>query len=159
MADDVVLAHWYNRFDEFAFSTQEFYERLSAELARRNLPDAVLSRVAYPEGGLLSAHRDYYRVVRGKHTFILCAAPFGIDFFVSWWLLETPGCLTGCVTAVLPWLALFARKTTFWEEDSAIIFRDAVHQAVLTTIEGIYKTSEKTLPEFDRKPVSRTRLL
>jgi hypothetical protein len=159
MANEVLLAHWYQRFDEFTFSTQEFYERLSQELHRRSMPDAKLSRVAYPEGGLLSANRDYYRVVRGKHSFVLCAAPFGIDFFVSWWLQEAPGCLAGCVTLVLPWLGLFARKTTFYEEDTAIVFRDAVHQAVLNTIEGIFKSQQKTLPEFDRKPISRTRLL
>jgi len=159
VAEDTVLAHWYNRFDEFSFSTQEFYDRLSEELNRRNMPDAKLSRVNYPEGGMLSAHRDYYRVARGKHTFVLCAAPFGIDFFVSWWLLETPGCLAGCIAIVMPWLSLFARKTTFYEEDTAIIFRDAVHQGVINTIEGIFKTQQKTLPEFERKPVSRTRLL
>ena len=158
-ANDVLLAHWYQRFDEFSFSTQDFYGRLSEELARRNMPDARLSRIMYPEGGMLSANRDYYRVVRGKHSFVLCAAPFGIDFFVSWWLLETPGCLAGCTAIFLPWLALFARKTTFYEEDTAIIFRDAVHQAVLNTIEGIFKSQEKPLPEFDKKPISRTRLL
>lgn len=159
MADDVLLAHWYTRFDELSYSTQHFYERLSEELGRRSMPNVTLSRVAYPEAGLFSAHRDYYRVVRGKHAFVLCAAPFGIDFFVSWWLMETAGCMTGCVTAVVPWLAIFAGRTTFWEEDSAIIFRDAVHQAVLTTIEGIFKASDKPLPEFERKPVARTRLL
>jgi len=159
VAQDVILAHWYNRFDEFSFSTQEFYDRLSEELHRRNMPDAKLSRVNYPEGGMLSAHRDYYRVARGKHTFVLCAAPFGIDFFVSWWLLETPGCLAGCIAIIMPWLSLFARKTTFYEEDTAIIFRDAVHQGVINTIEGIFKIQQKTLPEFERKPVSRTRLL
>lgn len=159
MADDVVLAHWYNRFDEFTFSTQEFYERLSEELARRQIPDARLSRVAYPEGGMLSAHRDYYRVVRGEHSFVLCAAPFGIDFFVSWWFLENPGCLAGCATAVLPWLAFFARKTTFYEEDTSVIFRDAVHLAVLTTIDGIFNSADKTVPEFDRTPTTRSRLL
>ncbi|HEX3071014.1 MAG TPA: hypothetical protein VHX14_20770 [Thermoanaerobaculia bacterium] len=56
-------------------------------------------------------------------------------------------------------VSLFGRKTTFYEEDTAIIFRDAVHQAVLNTIDGIFKTQQKTVPEFDRKPVSRTPLL
>jgi hypothetical protein len=159
MAEDMVLAHWYNRFDEFSFSTQEFYERLSEELGRRQMPDTKLTRVSLAEGGMLSAYRDYYRVLRGKHSFYLCAAPFGIDFFVSWWLMETPGCLSGCLTAVVPWFALFARRTTFYAEDTAIIFRDAVHQAVLNTIDGIFKSKDVKLPEFDRKPVSRTRLI
>ncbi len=159
MAEDVPLAHWYTRFDEFSFSSEEFYERLSAELTRRNMPHTELTRSSYSEGGFLSANRVYLRVERGKLTFVLCAAPFGIDFFVSWWLLETPGCLAGCLTAVMPWLALFARKTTFYEEDTAIIFRDVVHQGVLNTIDGIFKSEGKNVPEFERKPVGRERLL
>lgn len=156
--DDIVLAHWYHRFDQFSFSTQEFYERLSAELHRRQMPDVALSRVGYPEGGPLSPKRDYYKVSRGEHTFVLCAAPFGIDFFVSWWLLETPGCLSGCLTAFIPWIAIFTRRTTFYKEDTSLVFRDVVHQAVLNTIDGIFANQEKK-PEFDRKPVARTRLL
>lgn len=156
--EDVVLAHWYNRFDTFSFSTQEFYERLTAELQRRQMPTVSMDRIGLAEGGLLSAQRDYLRVRRGDLTFTLCAAPFGIDFFVSWWLLETPGCITGCLTMVLPVLAVFTRRTTFYKEDTAIIFGEAVHQAVLNTIDGIFKERDKTF-EGDRKPVKKSRLL
>jgi hypothetical protein len=156
--EDLILAHWYTRFDTFSFSTQEFYERLSAELHRRQMPDVSLDRISLAEGGLLSAQRDYYRIRRGDLTFTLCAAPFGIDFFVSWWLLETPGCIAGCITMILPILAFFTRRTTFYKEDSAIIFREAVHQAVLNTIDGIFKDRHQTF-EGDRKPVTRSRLL
>lgn len=156
--ESVILSHWYSRFDTFSYSTQEFYERLCAEIARRQMPDVRLLRVNLPEGGLLSSHRDYLRVTRGKFTFDLCAAPFGIDFFVSWWLVEQPGCVTGCLTAVLPWTALFMRKTTYWEEDTFLIFRDAVHQCVMEVVDSILKAKERTF-EGDRKPVTRTRLL
>ena len=49
--ESVVLAHWYQRFDEFSFSTQDFCERLSGELARRNMPEAKLSRVGRLQPG------------------------------------------------------------------------------------------------------------
>jgi len=158
MAEPVVLAHWYQRFDTFSMSTQDFYERLCAEVARRQMPDVQLLRVDLPQGGVLAGKRDYLRVNRGKYSFTLCAAPFGIDFFVSWWLLEAPGCLSGCLTVLIPPLALFARRTTFYEEDTAAVFRDSVHQAVLETIDGIFSGMEKK-PEFDRKPVARSRIL
>lgn len=158
MANEEILAHWHQRFDTFSMSTQEFYERLSAEIARREMPDVTLFRKNLPEGGLLRAHRDYLHIRRGKLTFALCAAPFGIDFFVSWWLLEEPGCLSGCVTLILPWLAVFKRQNTFYEEDTAEIFRDCVHEAVVRTIDGIFAGQDNP-PQFDRTPKTRRSLL
>jgi hypothetical protein len=154
----VVLAHWYQRFDWFSISTQTFYERLCAEIARRKMPDVQLLRVDLPQGGFLAGKRDYLRINRGKHSFTLCAAPFGIDFFVSWWLLEAPGCLSGCLTVLVPPLALFARQATFYEEDTAAVFRDCVHEAVLKVIDDIYTGLDKK-PDFDRKPMTRNRML
>jgi hypothetical protein len=156
--DDVILAHWYSRFDTFSYSTAEFYDAFYQAIVKREMPDVSLRRPYYPESNVLSARREYFEVARGKHVLVLCAAPFGIDYFVSWWLLEKPGCLGGCLTALLPILAVFARRTTFYEEDTAIIFRDAVHQAVMETIDGIFKSKEMVF-EGERKPVSRTRLL
>jgi hypothetical protein len=158
MDDSLILSHWYTRLDTFSFSTQEFYERLCTEIARRQMPQIAMRRVALPEGNFLSSHRDYLRVTRGKFTFDLCAAPFGIDFFVSWWLVEQPGCLSGCLTAFLPWLAIFARKATYWEEDTFLMFRDAVHQCVIETVEGTLKAKDRTF-EGDKTPITRKRLI
>jgi hypothetical protein len=151
---DIILAHWYQRFDTFSMSTQEFYERLTTSIARRQMPSVKLFRKNLPEGGFLSSHRDYLLARRGKFTFALCAAPFGIDFFVSWWLLEEPGCLL----FLLPVLSRLDRGTTFYEEDTAETFRDSVHQAVLETIDGLFATPEE-IPQFDRTPKVRNRLL
>jgi hypothetical protein len=159
MAEPVILAHWYQRFDTFQFSTQEFYDHLCGGIGRRVMPQVGLSRVNLPEGGMLSGHRDYLKVRRGKHAFVLCAANFGIDFFVSWWLLEEPGCLSGCLTSFFPFLALFARRTTFYEEDTAAVFRDAVHQCVLDTIDAMFTGRGKEKPVFDRIPKVRSRIL
>lgn len=158
MRDEEVLAHWYQRFDTFSMSTQEFYERLSAQIARRNMPDVKLFRKNLPEGSILSAYRDYLHVRRGKLTFALCAAPFGIDFFVSWWLLEDQGCLYGCLTLIMPTLAIFKRQPTFYEQDSAQTLQECVHQAVLETLDSIFVSEEKPR-EFNRTPKTRSRLL
>src|SRR5205814_777575 len=36
----------------------------------------------------LSAKRDYLRISYGRYSFDLCAAPFGRDYFFSWWLVQ-----------------------------------------------------------------------
>jgi hypothetical protein len=158
MAQKPVLAHWYQRFDTFSMSTHEFYERLTAEIARREMPDVKLFRKDLPEGGFLSSDRDYLHARRGKYTFALCAAPFGIDFFVSWWLLEEPGCIRGVLAFLFPNLDLPAREPTFYEEDTAETFRDCVHQAVVETIEGLFTKKQQEPPPF-QPPKTRSRLL
>jgi hypothetical protein len=157
-SESVVLAHWYTRLDTFSFSTQEFYERLVAAISHRKIPNLKMSRVALSEGGLMSHSRDYLRIERGELSFDVCAAPFGIDFFVSWWVLDKPGCLSGCLTVFLPFVGSLFRKTTYYKEDTAIIFREAVHQAVLETVDEITKGSGQPF-SGNRVPETRKRLL
>jgi hypothetical protein len=39
--------------------------------------------------------------------------------------------------AFVPFLGLFARKQTFYEEDTAIMFRETLHSAVLEVLRDI----------------------
>jgi hypothetical protein len=156
--NETVLAHWYSLFDTFAYSTDAFYDDVYQKLVRRRIPDVVLRRNKYSEMGPLSMTREYFEVKRGKLTFVLCAAPFGIDYFVSWWLLETPGCLSGCLTLLIPPLAIFTRHTTFYQEDSATVFRDVVHKVILESVDEMHKATQRVF-EGDRNPVTKRRLL
>ena len=146
------------------------------------------------EGGIGSAKRVYLRVVRGKLTFDVCAAPHGRDFFFSWWLAVQPpqntllfGCLGSIailgalaialstfgltvglivfgiavgaawtliasaiqngmdglediILAVPIWGGLYSRwlkPPTYYATDTRLMFQDAVHRAVLETIDGV----------------------
>jgi hypothetical protein len=133
--ESTVLAHWHTRVEDFQLSTQEFYQRLQQALEQRKYPQMNLYRLQLPEGGVVSPNRDYLRIHRGDLDFDICAAPFGTDYFISWWLLEKPGC--GC----LPFLGILgaslARKTTYYQADTAIIFRESVHARVLEVLKDI----------------------
>lgn len=84
-----VLSHWYHLIENFQASPMDFYASIETAVKRREVPNAVTSRVDWKEGGILSAQREYLRVSRGRHVFDICAAPFGTGFFVSSWLAET----------------------------------------------------------------------
>jgi hypothetical protein len=45
-------------------------------------------RIDWSEGGLLTAKREYLRATYGRYSFDICAAPFGKDYFFSWWLTK-----------------------------------------------------------------------
>ncbi len=49
-----------------------------------------LSRIEFPEGGLLSQKRIYLRMLRERLVFDVCASPFGTGFFFSCRTAEIP---------------------------------------------------------------------
>lgn len=104
MANAQVLSHWDHLQDRFQVSTVEFYSRLEAAIADRQLPAVTMSRVTAKEGGIGSADRLYFRVQRGKLTFDVCSAQYGTGHFFSWWLVEQPmkhALLIACLALVL----------------------------------------------------------
>ena len=83
-----VISHWYNLFPDFQTSALDYYKAVEEELARREVPGIHLERIEWQESGVLTAKREYLRVARGRHSFDICAAPFGNSYFFSWWLAE-----------------------------------------------------------------------
>ena len=83
-----VVSHWDQLIENFQTSSLGFYEAVEQALHRREVPEFKTSRVEFKEAGLMTAKREYLRIVRGKYTFDICAAPFGTGFFFSWWLNE-----------------------------------------------------------------------
>ena len=156
---DEVISHWYYCFDDMRHSPQEFYNDLARTIKQREIPNLSLSRVEISEGGVFSAKRIYLRVWRKRLLFDICAAPFGRGFFVSWWLSEP---LTGCLAILLriPILnllvALFLPPLTYYRIDTALMFQEMIHNAVMEVIDEV--TTHKgvrALTEDERKPIMR----
>jgi hypothetical protein len=85
-----VFSHWHHPVANFSTSTQDFYASVEQALAPHQVPGIETSRIEWKEGGALSANRQYLRIRREKLVFDICAAPFGADYFFSWWLAEIP---------------------------------------------------------------------
>jgi len=80
---DELIDYTYYFFDNFQTSVTEFYESVEKEINARKVPDLEMQRIAWSEGGLLSANRVYLRMTRESLIFDICAAPFGTSFFFS----------------------------------------------------------------------------
>jgi len=88
------LSHWSTLIEELHTSSLDFYSLVESAIARRDIPNALVTRIDYQESGVLSARREYLRVERGEDVFDICAAPFGRGFFFSSWLAQKrPGLL------------------------------------------------------------------
>lgn len=94
-----VISHWHKSVGDFNTSAVEFYAALEAAIRRREPPETMLLNIEHREGGITSAARRYLRISRRYVAFDICAAPFGRDFFFSWWLVKVPPSIAlGCVT-------------------------------------------------------------
>jgi hypothetical protein len=84
----------------------EFYKQVEVAVGKRLIPDTVIERVEYREGGVFSGVRQYLRVRRRREVFDVCGAPFGNDFFFSWWFAEIRPELPKAATIVIVFLYL-----------------------------------------------------
>ena len=89
-APNVIHSHWHHPVSDFQTPPQEFYATVEQALRQHQLPGISISRIEWEEGGVFSSRREYLRVRREKLVFDICAAPFGADYFFSWWLGDVP---------------------------------------------------------------------
>jgi hypothetical protein len=139
-----VISHWSHFFKFFTQSSNDFYNALNDVLKEHDMPNTVMGKIKHKEAGLLSASREYFRIKHGDIVFDVCAAPFGKDFFISWWLYETQGTMRTLFkrTKIGDFLTARAEKRTFYQIDEEDMFRSCVHECILETIEKV--TASKT---------------
>lgn len=72
----VIFSHWYTLIENLQCSSMAFYQSVENDIGTRHVPQANMSRVTWPEGGVFSARREYLRVKRRDLILDICAAPF-----------------------------------------------------------------------------------
>lgn len=134
-----VISHWSHFFKTFSVSSDAFYKDLEEVIKQHEMPHSTMKRVKHKEGGILSANREYLRIQHGDIVFDVCAAPFGKDFFISWWLYESESATRSLLknTRVGDFLKARAAKRTFYQIDEEDMFRSCVHQCILDTVDTV----------------------
>ena len=126
-------SHQYRIFENTSFSSQEFYETVKRAVAEKEYPNIKTSRVTYSEGTIVFGNREYLRIERLSSTFDICAAPFGKDYFISWWTGEVPN-VGRKVLASLPWFGPALASAMYGKGlyilDAEVVFRDSVNQII-----------------------------
>lgn len=131
-----IINRWQHPFDQFQFSSQEFYDAAKAAIAKRGMPDMRVIRVTYQETFVFGKSRDYLRFERGTYVFDVCAAPFGTCFYVSWWF-QSKVTLWRRMLFAIPFTRWFLSVRTFREMDTESMFCALVHNSVLEAIDHV----------------------
>jgi len=156
-----ISSRWYVPFPDMSFSVLEFYEYIERSLQKKGI-FVDISRVTYKQRGVFSSRREYLRIERGEYIFLICAAPFGTDFFVSWWggeripfykdlLPRIPG-----IGPILNWL--ITPKKTFYTLDTENMFEGTVRKCVQAAIDEITTNRGiRGLSDIERMPLRNTK--
>lgn len=132
--------YWATALDDMALSTQEFYQKLQLEIESRELPKVKISRTSYAKRNLLSKKREYLKVTSGPLSYIICAAPYGKDFFFSYRVQEKIGrvaALLERIPIVGRLLTIVVAPRTFYTQDSHGMFLRSIQNAIIKVIEDI----------------------
>jgi hypothetical protein len=148
-----VLSHWNHYFPNSTMSSNNVYDEIEMLVKNQSLPEVKTERVKHKEGGMFSASREYFRVKRGDIVFDVCAAPFGKNFFISWWLYQSEGIMKSMMknTSVGNYLEKVAASRTFFEADEEAIFRSCIHSCVLEAIDNFTGSTGKRLTELEKQ--------
>lgn len=143
------LSHWYHLFPGLGLTPKEFYDELGGRIAAAQLPGVQICPVDFAEGGALSARRVYLRVMRGDLVYDVCGAPFGPNVFFSSCRLGRSG-FSGCMMALFTVLVMVPvagrlverlfRPMTYYEADTALMFRDTVHSILTAYLDELAGT-------------------
>ena len=134
-----IVEHWHCRYEELQLSSNDFYTALEKELKAKAFPNVVYHRELLTEHGFLSRKREYLVVSCGEYKFVICAAPFGRNFFFSWYLEHYLSFL--CFMPIIgKWVLKSETNKTYFEFDSGIMFKESIKQVVNTVLEEVAKT-------------------
>ena len=128
-----VIDDWHHYFDELQFSSGEYYQLVQEGIQKRQVPDQQTFPKNLFETNVMSAKREYLRVTNVRYIFDICAAPYGSGFFVSWWLRESKSMGEIILNRIFP----FTAKKTYYQLDTRMMFRGAIHTAVLKAIDEV----------------------
>ncbi|MCB0699308.1 MAG: hypothetical protein H6551_02980 [Chitinophagales bacterium] len=158
----IVKSRWMYMFDGLKFSTEDFYTSVQELIQSKEMSRVAIEKVKFDQTNIYASDQLYLRIAREESMFLICAAPFGTGFFVSWWFGE-PIDWAKEIVLILPIIGYLLRKTiytkTFYRIDVDDMFSEMVKHCVKEAIEnmiegkGIRKPLEREYQETRVTPV------
>lgn len=147
------IGNWSHLFGGMQHDPNVFYDQVEEFLNEHEVPEFRINRITIKEEGVLSYQRLYLEVIRGDYIFHICAAPWGTDFFFSWWLRHR----TNNFQLLLAKYSIVSQEEAYYKLDTDTMFRTSVHQAVLSAIDKLTASKGvRALTELERKPDLRS---
>jgi len=152
-----IHSRWHSSFD-FQFSVQDFYKSVEEAIRNTGVSNINMHRVQYSTSShIYLSHREYLQVRREDQMFLICAAPFGKGFFVSWWMGKPINFMEDLITRIPrvgPAIAEYMYRKSFYEMDTDSMFRDCISKCVKEAVNKMTNEHGTRLTESDFLPVT-----
>ncbi|MCB9044691.1 MAG: hypothetical protein H6550_01000 [Chitinophagales bacterium] len=157
-----VQSRWQHIFDGLKFSSDDFYKSVQELVNSKEMPDVSISKIKFDQTTIYDVDRVYLRIRRDDSMFLVCAAPFGTGFFISWWYGQPVDWFKE-MWLVIPILGWVLRNTiytqTFYKLDVDGMFSETVKQCVKEAIENMTSAKgTRNLTEQEYKETMLTQL-
>lgn len=154
------IGNWNHLFPNMQLDPNDFYDLIEELLEDREIPDINTHRRTFKQGGIFSYHRIYLEVSRKDYIFHICAAPWGIGFFFSWWIREKLSPADELLILIPyfgPRIVRARQYKSYYKLDTDAMFRKSVHQCVMDAIDQLTnQVGIRALTEFERQPDLRS---
>ena len=148
--------NWRHLFADMEYDPEDFYALVEEILNERQVPDVIITRRIFKQGGILSYQRVFLEVSRGDYIFHICAAPWGTGFFFSWWFREKLSDLDEIlikIPRIGPAIVQARQYKPYYKLDTDAMFRTSVEQSFMEAIDRLTEAKGiRGLTELERKP-------
>ena len=128
---------WQHFFDNFQFSSQDFYSQVVEAIKKREIRGLDIDRESFLETHIASARREYLRIRRGEYVYYISSAPFGTGSFVSSWMCIRREHFWEYIPGINKLIGKDRSKKTFYQQDTEAMYRSVIHTAVVETLDGL----------------------
>lgn len=149
------IGNWSHLFAHVQHDPEIFYDQVEAFLKEHEVPDFESKRITLSQDGPISLQRLYLEISRGDYVYHICAAPWGTDFFFSWWLNFRMNNFSVLLTRIPIIGAIITgnNEQAYYKLDTDTMFRTSVQEAVLAAIDRMTESKGlRGLTELERKP-------
>jgi hypothetical protein len=145
-----VHSHSYQHFEDLQLSALDFYQSLGRSIKERDYPGLAFNIIKIPEGGLLSSRRKYLCISWNELEYLVCAAPFGRSFFISWWFNESGDWLQRFLRRI-PLLGRLFREgpKSLYRIDTELIFAKSIDALVQEAVNKIKESKGYTSDKLE----------
>jgi hypothetical protein len=136
-AKDRVHSHSYEHFEDLQLSAKEFYQSITDQLTEYQYPQVGHYLKEINEFSAFSTRRQYLVIHRYELQFMICAAPFGRSYFISWWMKDKRNNLSEFLRKIPLLGRLFSGDPSYYAIDTAMIFSNSIDAIVKHAVDRV----------------------
>lgn len=134
------IGNWCVLYPNMNYDPEEYYQKVVDILVKHEVPNFHSRHRTFEQGSMISSQRLYLEVSRGEYIYHICGAPWGTDFFFSWWQRKRYSPIERLfvkIPVIGPVIKAMNETATYYKLDTDAAFNASVRHAVQEAINDI----------------------